>query len=495
MKRVFRICLSGEVCGITKPARVPRNTPTFALIYAGAMPRLDQIKYVIALLPYTEGEKPRFEDRTKVDSQRVWLARILLNRMNQRCTAVVKLALDVLRGTAPLADPLYLEVLAGTNLDRPRSEHGRPFPVVKQLEPEQALHLLACLAEHKSEVPEELLIPRIHSENHRERIDAAVILRRLGFSKNVEPELLAEITKPYQFREIFSIGKGRFDLNFRDKAYLLMALAAHTSDLAALNQFTDYTRYYRDIRIGLAIGLGFRGTPDAYPLLQKLAQDPIYVVHRLCWQAEVEIRDAELVAGRTAPALELPGRAPLRPEYSAPGSFVFADKTLDPIALPGSVTIDPQDPRAAIVALKASVDQTAYQNVGNTFARNAERMRIFDAGELAKVLESPSVLNAPTTPELEQSLIAALDSPYPFAHYLARWLIALRGEQKLAAHLVQKLPEYVAAADTVGFYWVADTLGRLHAVDAIAPLKSYALEKEFPKTYGSIWMAYGFSAK
>ena len=36
-----------------------------ALIYAGAVPKLEHVPYLIALLPYTEGEKPRFEDRTQ----------------------------------------------------------------------------------------------------------------------------------------------------------------------------------------------------------------------------------------------------------------------------------------------------------------------------------------------------------------------------------------------------------------------------------------------
>ena len=112
-----------------------------ALIYANAVPRLEHVAYLVALLPYTEGEKPRFEDRTKTDSQRVWLGRILLERAGLRSKAV-EIARAILNGSADQTDALYLQLLAGTNIDRPRSEHGRAFPIMKQLEPEQALHFL-----------------------------------------------------------------------------------------------------------------------------------------------------------------------------------------------------------------------------------------------------------------------------------------------------------------------------------------------------------------
>src|SRR5205814_10266864 len=102
-----------------------------ALIHARATPQIDHVPLIIALLPYTEGEKPRFEDRTKIDSQRVWLGRILLERAGLRAKAV-QIAVGILNGSADTTDSLYQQLLAGTNIDRPRSEHGRAFPVVKQ---------------------------------------------------------------------------------------------------------------------------------------------------------------------------------------------------------------------------------------------------------------------------------------------------------------------------------------------------------------------------
>ena len=198
-----------------------------------------------------------------------------------------------------------------------------------------------------------------------------------------------------------------------------MALAAHAADLPALEAFTDYTEYFRDIRIGLALGLGFRGKTDGYPLLEKLAHDPIFTVHRECRQRH----QFRFTAPRLSPATLSPGsncRArPLRPEYPAPGPYQFANRTPEPASLPGTVALDPNDPNVVVKALQAAIDPAQYKSVGNTFARNAERMRIFDAWELAKVLDVPAAAKQPLTPELEKALQAALDSPFPFAHYLA----------------------------------------------------------------------------
>ncbi|MBM3890812.1 MAG: HEAT repeat domain-containing protein, partial [Verrucomicrobia bacterium] len=127
------------------------------LVLAGAKPALKDVPLLVALLPGTFLEKPRHEDRLRPESQRVLLVRLLLERAGLRRRAVALLA-GVLGGdAAPEQDPLYVKMREGINLERPFSEHGHPFPVVKRIEPEQALWLLGCLAIEQSEAPDELV--------------------------------------------------------------------------------------------------------------------------------------------------------------------------------------------------------------------------------------------------------------------------------------------------------------------------------------------------
>src|SRR5262249_43155884 len=152
------------------------------LFLAGTKPDLKDLHLLIALLPNTFMEKPRFEDRLRGESQRVLVPRLLLERAGFRAP-LVAILLDALRGRQRSDDPLPAERLKGISLERPFSEHGRPFPVVRQLGAEEALWLLGCLLEPADlrspalrQELEDLAVPLLASPNHRERIDAAVLL-------------------------------------------------------------------------------------------------------------------------------------------------------------------------------------------------------------------------------------------------------------------------------------------------------------------------------
>src|SRR5262249_37062303 len=159
------------------------------------------------------------------------------------------------------------------------SEHGRPFPVVKKIGAEEALWLLGCLLDPQADLGkvvkrqelEELVVPFLKAKNHRERIDAAVLLGITGFGAKAADALAAEIARPYPFPEIASMGKGMPDPNFRDKAYFVLALARHIADPARLKPFADPKKMTRDVRYGLTHGLAFRGKPDGLPLLTEMA--------------------------------------------------------------------------------------------------------------------------------------------------------------------------------------------------------------------------------
>jgi hypothetical protein len=463
-----------------------------ALLIAGGTPTVEHVPTLIALLPSTFGEKPRFEDRTKpLESQRATLARKLLGR-SDLLPRVLEMARAVLRGDANSNDPLYVALLKGSNNDRPYSEHGHPFDVLTKLHPEQALQYLACLATSPADAPEALVSPFLASQNHRERIEAAVVLRRVGWSRPETATLLVEqIRQPYPFREIWSIGKGRFDLNFRDKAYLLMALAAHTPDVSTLHEFTHEKNRFRDIRLGLALGLGMRGAADpaSLELLSLLEHDPIFSVRRTARNSLGLLADAEVFGGRKA--LTVPPITPFAPAKPEIAAWTFMDRTPD--VAPPATENEPGD-NAFVTALATAIDAKGYANVANTFARNAERMRLTDA----RVLERAVLARAKSARELTDAeragLAAAIGSPYPFAHYLAARFASERHDAAIAKQIHAQLGPWIDAADTVGVHWGAEAIGRSGLTEGRAALVEIANRPAFTKVYGSPGMAYGYAA-
>src|SRR5262249_23558827 len=148
------------------------------LILARAKPKLEDVPLLIALLPNTFMERPRFEDRLRSESQRVLMPRLLLHNAGFRQQAVA-LLVDALRGKQRKNDPLYEPILQGINIDRPFTEHGRPFDAIKSIGSEEAVWLLGCLMEPAADLGkvfqreelEALLVPLLTSKSHRDRID------------------------------------------------------------------------------------------------------------------------------------------------------------------------------------------------------------------------------------------------------------------------------------------------------------------------------------
>jgi HEAT repeat protein len=466
------------------------------LLLANAKADLADIHLLIALLPGTFMEKPRYEDRLRAESQRVLMERLMLERAGFRQRAVAILV-EALRGRQKTDDRLYDQILKGINLERPFSEHGRPFNVVKQLGGEEALWLLGCLIDPAADLGavvkrdelEDLAVPFLTSHNHRERIDAAVLLGVVGFGPKAAAALAAEIAKPYSFPEIWSMGKGMPDVNFRDKAYMVQTLARHIDRADLLRRFADPKTMTRDVRYGLTHGLGFRGRPDGIPLLIEMAtRDPITLVRQQARYALSDVQDVCRLAGRDVPAVTLPEPQPLEAWYPPRGltwgdtQFTEFQRQIEP---------PPADEAALGKCVELCLAPANFRNLNNAQAAGAQHMMTAHVEETRQAFAALVRLPGEAG---RKPLLAALDTPYPFAHYLAASALAERGDRAAIPVLVRKLDAYLKAQDTVGFWWCCEALGRLKATEALPALARYATPTNPPGAYGPPGMGTGYIA-
>ncbi len=473
-----------------------------ALLIARAPLTLEDIYLLIALLPNTFTEKPRFEDRLREESQRVLMPRLFLERGGFRRRAV-NVLLAALKNQQLSNDPVYGQLLKGINLERPFSEHGRPFPVVKTIGAEEALWLLGCLldpeidlktAKERQEL-ETLVAPYLTSKDYgtpkgpRERIDAAVLLGRIGFGRKTAELLAGEAARPYPFSEIASIGKGMPDFRHRDKAYLVQTLAQHIDAVDKLKPFADPKKMYRDIRYGLTHGLARRGKADGIPLLVEMAtRDPITLIRQQARYALADIQDGYRLAGKAVPVVQLPEALPLEAHYP-PRGLKWADTTFREFDL--TLPPPPKNPDALSEHLKKCLTPANFRDLNMAQARGAERMMIAHVEETRQAFAA--LAKQPGKAALN-TLLAALDSPYPHAHYLAAKTLAERGEKSAIPALIKNLDRAVKAQDTVGFWWTCEALGRLRAKEAVPVLGKYAVAVNPPGIFGPDGMGTGYCA-
>jgi HEAT repeat protein len=466
------------------------------LVLADARTDVKDVHLLLALLPNTFMEKPRFEDRLRAETQRVLLPRLLLERSGHR-RRLVALLWDALGGRQKKEDPLYEQILKGINLERPFSEHGRPFPVVTKVGAEEALWLLGCLLDPDGDLGtvmgraewEGRVVPCLTSANHRERIDAAALLGRTGFGPRTADALAKEVARPYPFPEIASIGKGMPDDNFRDKAYLVQALARHVGDVGRLKAFAVPKAVTRDVRYGLTRGLACRGKADAIPLLVEMAtRDPLTLVRQQARYALADIEDACRLAGRPVPEVILPEAQPLEALYP-PRGLTWPERRPPEVAR--ECAPPPADPAALVRHLQDCLKADHFRNLNNAQATGAARMmtdRVEETRQaFAAVAKRPGAAG-------REPLLAALESPYPYAHYLAARALAGRGEREAVPGLLAALERSVKGQDTVGFWWCCDALGRLRAREALPALARQAVAANPPGTFGPVGMPTGYIA-
>jgi hypothetical protein len=93
-----------------------------------------------------------------------------------------------------------------------------------------------------------------------------------------------------------------------------------------------------------------------------------------------------------------------------------------------------------------------------------------------------------------QTMIEALDTPYPYAHYLATTGLAAGKHKTAIPRLIAKLDAYVKAQNTVGFWWCCEALAHLGAKEAAPVLARYAVPTNPPNTFGPDGMPVGYIA-
>jgi hypothetical protein len=318
-----------------------------------------------------------------------------------------------------------------------------------------------------------------------------VLLNRLGFGRSTADILSAEAERPYAFREIMSIGKGRLDPNVRDKCYMVIALAHHADDVRRLRSFADPKTRYRDVRYGLAVGLGMRGKPDGVDLLVDLAtRDPISVVRREARASLRAIQETQRMAGRRGPDVRLPEPLPFEAHYQPRG-----------LTWPGPVVERPaggQPPKAdsledlkRMVAQGLAPNQYRDLNNGNNQAPGATRLMVRG---IAPFEQAVALLSARYPQQAASVLQDLLNSPYPFAHFLALRQLRDRPQLDAGGQLTARLESFAKAADTVGFFWTCEAIAQRGAEDSI-PLLVRCAELEAPDgVHGPAGMGFGYPA-
>ena len=91
-------------------------------------------------------------------------------------------------------------------------------------------------------------------------------------------------------------------------------------------------------------------------------------------------------------------------------------------------------------------------------------------------------------------MLAALDSPYPYVHYLAASALAERGDRSAIPVLIKKLEAAGKTRDTVGFWWICEALGKLRAKEALPILAKHVTTVNPPGTFGPEGMPAGYIA-
>jgi hypothetical protein len=201
-----------------------------------------------------------------------------------------------------------------------------------------------------------------------------------------------------------------------------------------------------------------------------------------------DVQDVCRVAGRPVPEVRWPPEQPLEALYP-PRGLAWADTQFTEFS--GAAEKPPADAASLSKYLGTCLTPDHFRNLNNAQAAGAERMMLSRVEETRRAFADLARLRGEDS---RKPLLAALETPYPYAHYLAASALAERGEPEAVPVLVGKLEPFLKAQDTVGFWWCCEALARLRAKEALPMLAKYATPANPAGTFGPEGMATGYIA-
>jgi hypothetical protein len=258
-----------------------------------------------------------------------------------------------------------------------------------------------------------------------------------------------------------------------------------------LATFADPKTRYRDIRYGLAVGLGMRGRPDGIPLLITLARsDPISVIRREARQSLRAIQERALVAGEPVPRIDVGPDAPFETWYPPRG--------LDwsgPVVVRAAVAEPPVDENKEnlthLVSVGLAPENYRDLNNSNNQAPGAKQMMIRGVRSFEQAV---ALLSRQGHDSAGTLLNRMVDSPYPFAHYLALREYAVCDVDDVDRLLIAQLDRFAGSSDTVRFYWACEALGTRGVQAAVPQLARLATAENRAGLHGPLGMGLGYPA-
>lgn len=145
------------------------------------------------------------------------------------------------------------------------------------------------------------LVPLLQHPAVVVRVYVALTLGRLH-AQEALPAMLEMVREGYTFSDSVALASGKhFDQsqNVRWRGFLCLALGRMGGNDArkALEEFAADPKQPRDIRYGAVVGLGFIGSPDSLPVLERVAaEDIIWLVREEARQIARNIQLTELEA-------------------------------------------------------------------------------------------------------------------------------------------------------------------------------------------------------